>query len=115
MCTFVDVKRNIKPGKLQIISTFFTFAIGITALLGVLEPKIAHNFGYIQLENGGVASLREDINEKKNVFFRALPKSPKPLPPDPNSGNLVLFFWTSKFKIHLRTKSAKKLINLYIK
>ena len=47
MCTFVDVKHNIKPGKLQMISTFFTFAIGITALLGVLEPKIAHNFGDI--------------------------------------------------------------------
>ena len=35
---------------------------------------------------------------KKNVFFRALPESPNP-PPDPNSGNLVLFFRTSKFKI----------------
>ena len=29
---------------------------------------------------------------KKNVFFRALPESPNPPPPDPNSGNLVLFF-----------------------
>ena len=37
---------------------------------------------------------------KKNVFFRALPESPKPQPPpDPNSGNLVLFFRKSKFKI----------------
>ena len=36
---------------------------------------------------------------KKNVFFRALPQSPNPPPPDPNSGNLVLFFWKSKFKI----------------
>ena len=36
---------------------------------------------------------------KKNVFFRALPESPKPPPHDPNSGNLVLFFWKSKFKI----------------
>ena len=36
--------------------------------------------------------LREDINvKKKNIFFRALPKSPKPPPHDPNSGNLVLF------------------------
>ena len=33
---------------------------------------------------------------KKNVFFRALPESPKPPPHDPNSGNLVLFFRTSK-------------------
>ena len=33
-------------------------------------------------------NIREVINRKKNVFFRALPKSPKPLPPDPNSGNL---------------------------
>ena len=36
---------------------------------------------------------REEINGNKKVFFRALPESPKPLPPpDPNSGNLVLFF-----------------------
>ena len=37
MCAFVDVKHNI-TGKLHMISTFFTFAIGITVLLGVLEP-----------------------------------------------------------------------------
>ena len=36
---------------------------------------------------------------KKNVFFWALPKFPNPPPLDPNSGNLVLFFRTSKFKI----------------
>ena len=33
---------------------------------------------------------------EKNVFFRALPESPKPPPPDPNSGNLVLFFGRQK-------------------
>ena len=36
---------------------------------------------------------------KKNVFFRALPELPNPPPHDPNSGNLVLFFRKSKFKI----------------
>ena len=36
---------------------------------------------------------------KKNVFFRALPEFPNPPPHDPNSGNLVLFFRKSKFKI----------------
>ena len=37
---------------------------------------------------------------QKNVFFRALPEFPNPPPPhDPNSGNLVLFFRKSKFKI----------------
>ena len=41
-----------------------------------------------------------DPLKKKNVFFRALPELPKPPPPhDPNSGNLVLFFRKSKFKI----------------
>ena len=46
--------------------------------------------------------VREDINEKK-LFFRALPESPNPIPPDPNSGNLVLFFGrpNSRFKSHL--------------
>ena len=36
---------------------------------------------------------------KKNVFLRALPESPNTPRPDPNTGNLVPFFWTSKFKI----------------
>ena len=36
--------------------------------------------------------IREDINRKKNVFFRVLPESPNPPPPDPNLGNFVLFF-----------------------
>ena len=45
-----------------------------------------------------VTEVREDLNGKKNVFFWALPESPTP-PPDLNSGNLVLFFRTSKFKI----------------
>ena len=43
-----------------------------------------------------MVTTREDIN-RKNVFFRALPESRKhPPPPDPNSGNLVLCFFTSK-------------------
>ena len=43
----------------------------------------------------GKASMK-----KKNVFFRALPELPNPPSPhDPNSGNLVLFFRKSKFKI----------------
>ena len=36
--------------------------------------------------------------EKKTFSFGHCP-NPQPPPPDPNSGNLVLFFWTSKFKI----------------
>ena len=45
--------------------------------------------------------VKEEVNEKKNVFFQALPEFPKPPPPphDPNSGNLVLFLRKSKFKI----------------
>ena len=43
--------------------------------------------------------FREGVNWKKNVLFRALPELPKPPPHDPNSGNLVLFFRKSKFKI----------------
>ena len=34
--------------------------------------------------------------KKKNVYFRALPKLALPPPTPPNSGNLVLFFRTSK-------------------
>ena len=44
--------------------------------------------------------VREGVNWKKNVFFRALPELPKPPSlHDPNLGNLVLFFQKSKFKI----------------
>ena len=42
-----------------------------------------------------LSCFREGLNEKKNVFFRALPESPNP-PPDPYSGNLVLFFGRQK-------------------
>ena len=35
---------------------------------------------------------------KKNVFFQALPELPKPPPPDPNLGNLVLFFLEVKIQ-----------------
>ena len=37
---------------------------------------------YEPIALGGICrvSFREDINEKKNVFFRALPESPKPPP-----------------------------------
>ena len=57
---------------------------------------------------------------EKNVFFQALPESPKPPPPpppDPNSGNLVLFFQKSKFilKVSLELKILYILYNiLYI-
>ena len=49
--------------------------------------------------NNSTLLLREGVNRKKNVFFRALPELPTPPPHDPNSGNLVLFFRKSKFKI----------------
>ena len=47
----------------------------------------------------GGDQLGKTSMKKKNIFFRALPELPNPPPPDPNSGNLVLFFWKSKFKI----------------
>ena len=40
--------------------------------------------------------------QKKNVFFWALPESPKP--PDPNSGNLVLFFGRQKRRFARKTE-----------
>ena len=51
-----------------------------------------------------IKSTREDLNRKKNVFFRALPESPNPPPPDPNSGNLVLFFGRQKRRFARMTK-----------
>ena len=44
-------------------------------------------------------TFREDINEKKTFSFGHCLNYLNPPPPhDPNSGNLVLFFWTSKFR-----------------
>ena len=36
--------------------------------------------------------IREDLNWKKNVFFRALPELPKPPPPWPQFGQLGPLF-----------------------
>ena len=49
-----------------------------------------------QAELASTEVVKERHQFKKNVFFWALPESPKPPPHDPNSGNLVLFFRTSK-------------------
>ena len=38
-----------------------------------------------------IVRLREDINRKKR-FLSGIARTPKPPPPDPNSGNLVPFF-----------------------
>ena len=46
---------------------------------------------------------------KKNVFFRALPESPKPPPPSPQFGQLgPLFFGSrnSRFESQFRTKNT---------
>ena len=53
----------------------------------------SQNFVYLQLV------LREDINRKKTFSFGHCPNHLNPPPHDPNSGNLVLFFRKSKFKI----------------
>ena len=42
-----------------------------------------------------MGQIREDINFKKKRFFGHYMESPTP-PPDPNSGNLVLFFGRQK-------------------
>ena len=39
-----------------------------------------------------MVNIREDLNRKKNVFFRALPELPKP-PPPPQFGQLGPLFW----------------------
>ena len=41
-------------------------------------------------------TIREDINRKKTFSFGHCPNHLNPPPHDPNSGNLVLFFRTSK-------------------
>ena len=43
--------------------------------------------------------LREGVNEKKTFSFGHCPNHLNPPPHHPNSGNLVLFFRKSKFKI----------------
>ena len=39
-----------------------------------------------------ILMIREGVNGKKNVFFRALPESPKPPPPSPQFGQLGPLF-----------------------
>ena len=46
-----------------------------------------------------IVVVREDLNWKKTFSFGHCPNYLNPPPHHPNSGNLVLFFRTSKFKI----------------
>ena len=64
----------------------------------MVEPKKVHYGTKVKISKGR-------HQWKKNVFFRTLPESPKPPSPDPNSGNLVLFFGgqNSRFKSKFRT------------
>ena len=45
------------------------------------------------------SKLREDLNREKTFSFGHCPNHLNPPPHDPNSGNLVLFFRKSKYKI----------------
>ena len=51
---------------------------------------------------------------EKNVLFRALPKTPQPLPPWPQFEQLGPFFRTSKFKIwkSLKGRGGRYINNL---
>ena len=46
-----------------------------------------------------IVSIREDINRKKTFSFGHCPNPLNPPPPDPNSGNLVLFFGRKKRRL----------------
>ena len=48
--------------------------------------------------------LRKDINRKQTFSFRHCPNNLTPPPPDPNSGNLVLFFGRQKRRLARMTK-----------
>ena len=48
--------------------------------------------------------VREDINGKKTFSFGHCPNHLNPPPPDPNSGNLVLFFGRQKRRFARMTK-----------
>ena len=50
----------------------------------------------LKLPGNTITDLREDINRKKTFSFGHCPNHLNPPPHDPNSGNLVLFFRTSK-------------------
>ena len=86
---------------LQCLRNFSNFLITTEVEMAIWEPcNYVSNLAYDRLlVEMCVQQVREGVNEKKNVFFRALPELPKPPPHDPNSGNLVLFFRKSKFKI----------------
>ena len=72
-------------------------------LLYANKVNLNTNCYHISLGNSRFISqfaLREDIKEKKRFLSGIAGITLTPPPPhDPNSGNLVLFFRTSKFKI----------------
>ena len=72
-----------------------------------------HN--YVTLKNActvaqevGKYIFREGLNGKKTFSFGHCPNHLNPPPPDPNSGNLVLFFGSqnSRFESQFRTKTT---------
>ena len=76
-------------------------AMCVFCLLSQIEFTYYLSPGVPKLEFGvePFCPLREGVNEKKTFSFGHCPNHLTPPPPDPNLGNLVLFFWTSKFKI----------------
>ena len=83
---------NFNSACSQLVETLDAL-VAMDALLIQCEPAMLCNFQGIQqkhcLPKYRNAKGRGQL--KKNVFFRALPELPKPRPPGPNSGNLVLF------------------------
>ena len=68
------------------------------------EPKAARTSRITRLQEGRSHNKGRDQLKKKNVFFRALPELPNHPPPDPNLGNLVLFFGRQKWRFARMTE-----------
>ena len=82
--------------------------------LFIRKPRLLseskHQKGQLRLPLSDSRRLREDINRKKTFSLGHCPNHLTTPPPDPNSGNLVLFFGrqNSRFESH-KKKFAKML------
>ena len=77
-----------------VLITFFTNWLFLWTDL-VLVVELYHECSGFEALNHSVFKDKGRHQQQKNVFFQVLPESPNP-PPDPNLGNLVLFFGRQK-------------------
>ena len=98
-CPLIFARSNLPPADLRKLFSFLSWGYGCTLSVTEKEKKKKHSaWRILEMDKRSDMILgwwiREDISSKKMFSFGHCPNHLNPHPP--NSGNLVLFFRTSK-------------------